>query len=150
MPSATASGFPYPVGSDDMADTDLFIKALADFLEARAGNVPWRVVGALGQPTFQNSWVNYGSGYQSLAFRKVNDKVELRGAIKSGSLGAVFTLPVGYWPPATFGGVVPSNTGNALAYFEVSTIGVVSINSYGSGASNSYNSFDQVDFSVTV
>lgn len=38
MPSATAKGFPYPVGvSDALADTDLFIKALADFLEARVG-----------------------------------------------------------------------------------------------------------------
>lgn len=38
MPSATASGFPFPVGSDDMADTDLYIKALADFLEGRIGD----------------------------------------------------------------------------------------------------------------
>lgn len=37
MPSATTKGFPYPIGSDDLADTDLRIKALADFLEARVG-----------------------------------------------------------------------------------------------------------------
>lgn len=34
MPSSTTKGFPYPVGSDPLADTDVAIKALADFLEA--------------------------------------------------------------------------------------------------------------------
>lgn len=40
MPSATSHGYPYPLGSDDLADTDLHIKALADFLQSLWANDP--------------------------------------------------------------------------------------------------------------
>lgn len=39
MPSSTAKGFPYPVGSDKLGDTDLRIKALADYLNDNVGMV---------------------------------------------------------------------------------------------------------------
>lgn len=37
MPAATTHGFPYPAGGDKMADTDIRVKELADFLEAKWG-----------------------------------------------------------------------------------------------------------------
>jgi len=63
----------------------------------------WHVVGAAGEPAFQNSWVNFATGYPSASFRKGPDgRVSFRGAIKSGGSGTVaFTLPAGYRPPAS-------------------------------------------------
>jgi hypothetical protein len=54
--------------------------------------------------TLQNSWVSYGDGNQAPQYRK--DKqgfVHVRFAVKNGTITngtAVFTLPVGYRPPA--------------------------------------------------
>lgn len=51
---------------------------------------------------FQNSWVNYGSGFQTAGFWKDSfGIVRLRGNVKSGTTNAtIFTLPVGYRPAA--------------------------------------------------
>lgn len=50
--------------------------------------------------TFQNGWQNYG-GNQNCQYRKIGDRVYLRGMMKSGSLNnPAFTLPVGFQPPA--------------------------------------------------
>lgn len=67
---------------------------------------PWHTVGAVGEPAFQNSWVNYGGGYQQVAFRKdPTGRVAIRGLATGGTAGAAvpgsgvaFTLPVGYRP----------------------------------------------------
>lgn len=60
----------------------------------------WREVGATGQPAFQNSWVNFGTPYETAAFYKdSNGIVHLKGLIKSGTVNTIaFTLPVGYRP----------------------------------------------------
>lgn len=60
----------------------------------------WRVVGAVGQPAFQNGWVNFGGGEPALSFYKDPlGIVRIRGLIKSGAVNSVvFTLPVGYRP----------------------------------------------------
>lgn len=51
--------------------------------------------------TFQNSWMDYGAGYQTVQYRKVGDIVYLRGLMRNGTLAAVaFTLPVGFRPPS--------------------------------------------------
>jgi hypothetical protein len=52
--------------------------------------------------TFQNGWTNYGSPYAPAAYTITEDGwVHLRGLVRSGTPGAaVFTLPVGYRPPA--------------------------------------------------
>lgn len=71
---------------------------------------PWHVIGAAGEPAFQNSGVAYG-GYTAPAFRKLPDgTVRLRGLINlanglpnsasSLTTGTVFTLPAGYRPAA--------------------------------------------------
>jgi hypothetical protein len=62
---------------------------------AIANNVPT----AWTNPTFLNGWMSYGSGYAPGQYRKVGDMVQIRGLVKSGSLGnAIFMLPVGYRP----------------------------------------------------
>src|SRR4051812_35523455 len=89
---------------------------------------PWHVVGAAGEPAFQNSWTNYGSGWATAGFRKDPlGKVRLRGLVKSGTLATVFKLPAGYWPPGHI--AVASNTSGGLnipGYTEVDSTGNVS------------------------
>lgn len=61
----------------------------------------WNVIGATGQPAFQNSWANYGGGggFAPAAFRRRGGVVRLKGLVASGTVGsAVFTLPTGYRP----------------------------------------------------
>lgn len=59
-----------------------------------------------------NSWVNVGGGNAVAAYRKIDDRVEVRGRIRSGTLGtSAFTLPVGFRPPA--GLMVPGGGGGA-------------------------------------
>lgn len=51
--------------------------------------------------TFQNSWVNFGSTFQVCQFKRIQNRVYLRGLMKSGTINTTaFTLPVGYRPPA--------------------------------------------------
>ena len=58
---------------------------------------PWVAIA-----TLNGTWVNYGGGYQAVQYRKVYDEVQGRGLIKSGTTGtSVYTLPVGFRPPAT-------------------------------------------------
>lgn len=54
-------------------------------------------------PAFQNGWVHFAGGYQSIQYRRINaDLVYLRGLMTSGTMPSVaFTLPVGFRPPAT-------------------------------------------------
>lgn len=109
----------------------------------------WHTVGGAGEPSFQNSWVNYASGYSSVAFRKDPlGKVILRGAIKSGTVpGTVFTLPTGFRPPGqisfplatdgsfgTLGGVYVSNAGDVVIY----------------RGSNAYVSLDGIEFDTDL
>lgn len=79
----------------------------------------WIVVGSGGSaPAFENSWANFGGGYGGARFRKVGDRVYLDGMIAGGSVGTVFTLPVGYRPSAQLadiGLVQQSQTGAASA-----------------------------------
>lgn len=61
----------------------------------------WNVVGAAGQPAFQNSWVNYGISTWATAafFKDPGGVVHVRGLVNAGTLGTtVFQLPVGYRP----------------------------------------------------
>lgn len=53
---------------------------------------PWTAV------TFQNSWVNSPSS-QNVQYRKRGDIIDLRGRMRTGTIGAAaFTLPVGFRP----------------------------------------------------
>jgi hypothetical protein len=59
-----------------------------------------RVIGAAGQPAFQNGWVNFGGGEPNASFYKERGRVYLAGSVKAGTVAApMFTLPAGYRPP---------------------------------------------------
>lgn len=67
---------------------------------------PWREVGSADNPSFESSWVNFGSVYNTAAFYKdMQGVVHLKGLVKNGTVGSaetVFTLPEGYRPPARY------------------------------------------------
>jgi hypothetical protein len=59
----------------------------------------WHLIGAAGEPAFQNSWANYGSAWAPARFRKVGGVVKLSGLIAGGTNGAAaFTLTAGFRP----------------------------------------------------
>lgn len=97
-------------------------------------------------PTFLNSWVNYGAGgWSTAAYRKVGNRVYLRGLVKDGTLGAaVFTLPSGYRPTAGLHfGVICSDTtvpGKAQVLADGSVVA--------STGANSHFSLDEISFFV--
>ncbi|KKK52619.1 hypothetical protein LCGC14_3103070, partial [marine sediment metagenome] len=50
-------------------------------------------------PTLLNSWVNYAATYDTTGYMKDGfGFVHLKGLVKSGVAGTIFTLPVGYRP----------------------------------------------------
>ena len=115
-------------------------------IEKLVGNCEdWHEVGESGEPAFENSWVNYGSGFESAGFYKDPfGRVHLKGLVKTGTVGvAMFTLPSGYRPSATVLFSVHSNGAE----------GRVDINSSGaviavSPSNNAYVSLDGISFRV--
>ncbi len=112
----------------------------------------WNVVGAAGQPAFQNTWVNFGGANSTAAFRAdSNGYVHLKGTVKHGSTATtgytvVFTLPAGYRPleNSTFivkSGVAATSVG--FTYCQVSSTGQISIYTT---AANQDNTLDGVTF----
>jgi hypothetical protein len=77
---------------------------------------------------FTNSWVSSGSpSFAAAGYRLVGNRVYLRGAIKTGTIGlAAFTLPVGYRPTATL--QVPCQSNNAYGSVQIASTGVVTPN----------------------
>lgn len=96
-------------------------------------------------PTLLNSWVNYGSGYESASYFK--DKcnvVHLAGMIKSGTTTAetvIFTLPEGYRPRASEKFFCVSL--NAICVIDVYTTGNVAIKT---GANSGWISLSGISF----
>lgn len=82
---------------------------------------------AWSAPTLQNSWVNYGSGYDTVGYMKDSlGFVHVKGMIKSGvtTLGTLlFTLPAGYRPSGHSYIVSGFNNGGTVAAFEIRSTG---------------------------
>jgi hypothetical protein len=98
--------------------------------------------------SFENSWVNLGSGYQSAQYRKVGDIVYLRGSIKDGSSGTTaFTLPANFRPPAHVQYATRGNVSGTVAFCTVFSSGAVEPVSSGFMASHT---LDGISFSVTA
>jgi hypothetical protein len=99
-------------------------------------------------PTLVNSWVNFGSTYDTAGYRKNPlGMVELKGLVKDGSAGgnAIFTLPVGYRPAADkrFASI---RGGSGMARIDVRTSGAVEASEV--FGDNTYLSLEGVRFSV--
>ena len=61
----------------------------------------WHLVGATGEPAFQNGWVNFGGGFSAMGFAKDSAGfVHLKGTITGTNFAPsdVFVLPAGYRP----------------------------------------------------
>ncbi len=96
-----------------LGDPDLYPSELFSYILKRLQDNPvftvaqiqlpnpeaWRIVGATGEPAFQNGWVNYAPGFTQAAFWKDPwGTVHLKGLVKNGSpaTSTIFTLPAGY------------------------------------------------------
>jgi hypothetical protein len=85
----------------------------------------WHVIGAAGEPAFQNGWTNYGGSWPAASFRKLaSGLVLLRGlVVGTGGAGAtIFTLPAGHRPGGGLGQRYACVQNNALgvcnAYYD--------------------------------
>ena len=118
------------------------IRRAVDVLDRRLRRVegsPWSPV------SFMNGWVNYGTPQGNVMFRKENDLVRIRGAMKNGTITdgtVVFVLPPGYRPPTNHN--FATESAGAFARFFVTPNGEVTI----SGASAASFHFSHT-FSVT-
>ncbi len=95
-------------------------------------------------PTLENSWVVFGGGFQPPEYRLVNGKVELRGLMKNGTIGAVtaFTLPWG--PPESI--VFDTDSNNAHGGGRIFSSGIVQAVI----GNNAWFSFEGVSFEPTA
>lgn len=113
-------------------------------IEARldAGPTAWTDV------SFSNSWVNYGSG-QDVQYRLNGDKVELRGRMKDGTLGATaFTLPADFRPPEDES-FIQTASGGGIARVTIGSGGTVTVvNAY--SVTNAFVSLANISFSITA
>lgn len=81
-------------------------------------------------PTFLNSWVDFGSPYDTAGYYKDEfGVVHLKGMVKSGTAATVFTLPAGYRPGGTRRWASVYN--GAFGYVQVDASG--NVTSSGSG-----------------
>ena len=85
-------------------------------------------------PTFQNGWINYGSGFDSAAYMKDrNGFVHLKGMVKSGTANTTFfTLPAGYRSSATL--YYPAvNAGTGMGIINIGPSGTVTMDAGNAG-----------------
>lgn len=76
---------------------------------------PWHVIGAAGEPVYQNSWVDYGTDWGGARFRKTADgTVYMQGLVRAGTISeTIFTLPAGYRPIGNIQGLhIPAIDGH--------------------------------------
>lgn len=81
----------------------------------------WHLVGATGEPAFQNGWYYAGSGFATVGYMKetLNDIV-LKGYVRNvtPAHGAIFTLPVGYRPAEVMVFTSVTQYGSATIYIQ--------------------------------
>lgn len=93
-------------------------------------------------PTFQNSWVNFGTPHEEAGYMKDSmGFVHLRGLIKSGTASLIFTLPSGYRPKAQQM-IATITATNAFGRLDIKADGSVEATSYNNG----YFSLNNVTF----
>jgi hypothetical protein len=114
----TVSGHKPPSGdhanviSGSVNGTDLAAGAVTPTKLAKSA--PYSVVGAAGQPPFENGWDNFGFGDSTAAFYKDPlGMVHLRGSISGPTASFAFTLPADYRPAKTL--VMPAAGGGPEA-----------------------------------
>lgn len=110
----------------DITDIYRRIRALEAAPGGAGGCEDWRLVGAVGEPAFQNSWGNIGTPEAPVSFALCGGFVHLRGGFAGGTANSVvFTLPVGYRPAFQQEMVIPTTTSTSYAIVVVGTDGGV-------------------------
>lgn len=102
---------------------------------------PWHVIGATGEPTFQNLWAN-DSGATTRFCKDPHGWVHLAGRIRSGTMGSTaFVLPAGYRPGQLIilATVSHNGTNDLISELRVDTNGNVIPNT---GSSSNWFSLD--------
>ncbi len=134
-PSLSVSG-----GGESNSPWDV---TLDDNWAAEMAGTPWYNV-----TTFYNGWVMYDPAWGYPAFRRVQDRVELRGLVKNGvttTNTSMFLLPVGFRPVASELFPVDCNP-NAHGRVNVRNNGIVSIEA----GSAVYLSLSTISFSTVA
>ena len=77
-------------------------------------------------PTLLNSWVNYGTPFDDVLYKKDADgSVTIKGLVRFGTLNTtVFTLPAGYRPAKTL--LIDQHENNAYGQIAITNAGLVS------------------------
>lgn len=89
--------------------------------------------GAWQVPTLNAPWTNYGDVFAMAGYRRDGGRVQLRGLVKAGTGGtAIFSLPVGFRPPAQQIYMVASDS-SVPARIDVKTNGEVLVTLPGAG-----------------
>ncbi len=94
-------------------------------------------------PTLLNGWVNYGSIWETAAYRKKNGIVYIRGLIRNGTATSgtdLFILPAGFRPGMNSHVIVPSN--GLLGIVNIMTTGEVDFNT----GTNAWMSLSNISF----
>lgn len=138
----TASVSSHSIGLMLGADVELY-RGGADILELASGDEIHSASEAWVGVSFQNSWVQYGSGWNPCAYRlDAQGFVHLRGMMSSGTVGsASFTLPAGYRPP--YHTVLSTVSNGAAGRVDVNTDGTVVTQA---PTSNAWVSLDGLSF----
>lgn len=153
----SSDGQAWIVSWEEVDGVDTTTKTTGTIAGASGGAIPmdtWHIVGAAGQPTFQNGWIP-APGDSPPSFRKFPDgTVQIKGLMTKSSGNfivneLVFTLPSGYWPPyatrhtcrAAGGG-----TGEVANRVDVYADGTVRTVSGGAANPVTYATLDGIEF----
>jgi len=73
--------------------------AISESVESILRPEGWHIVGASGEPAFQNGWANMAGEAIAAFYIDASNIVRLKGAIDTGiNVTTAFTLPESYWP----------------------------------------------------
>ena len=93
--------------------------------------------------TFENSWVNFGGGFNDCQYRKVGNDVEIRGMVKDGTIPAtIFTIPENFRPVNAY--FFDAISGGSQGRIRIGDDGAVTI----AAGSAAYISLDGIRFSL--
>ena len=93
------------------------------------------IIGASGQPAFENTYVNFGGEYEQAGFyRDRQCTVHLQGTISGPSGSAAFTLPAGFRPAAKTFAAIPATAEHGN--LQIETDGTVIPEAQGGGTKN--------------
>jgi hypothetical protein len=109
---------------------------------------PFHIVGTVGEPPFQNGWMNFGSNTATVGFyMDTVNVVHLKGTMTGGGTSTVaFTLPPGYRPSATL--EMPAAHGNASKVIVLTIESNGDVRAFCEGGCDSFVAIDAISFRV--